>query len=966
MSIEAGTHIGRYEIKSLLGVGGMGEVYRALDTELHRPVAMKFLRAEVAADEKRMQRFIQEARAASALNHPNILTVYEIGQADGARYFATEFVDGVTLRERMRSQEMRLREALDVAIQVASALVAAHEVGIVHRDIKPENIMIRRDGYVKVLDFGLAKLVEPQAASSVDTQALTKALVNTEPGVVMGTVSYMSPEQARGLPVDARTDIWSLGVVLYEMVAGRVPFFGETTSDIIAALLKTDAAPLKQVSPDVPDELQRIVGKALRHDRDERYQTTKDLLLDLRQLQRQSESEAEIKRSAALARHPSNPEAASAAATPSAAQSAAHSFLARLKSHPRVMVIALAAVLAVLAAGFVYLFRQPGAQPGTQPERPPSQRILSRLTFDPGLQSEPTWSPDGRFIAYSSDRSGNFDIWVQPVGEGNPVQVTKSEGHDWQPDWSADGKRIVFRSERDGGGLFVASAPTGGNERKISSFGYRPHWSPDGSQVLFYSTNLQNTPSPPKLYLVGLDGAPPREVLSEVLNGMTGRLRAAWHPDGQRISLWAEKRGTGGLSFVTVPLAGGPPVQSEMNPEVEGEIKAAGVALFDFRWSPSGRALYFEGISRGVRNLWKVGVDAQSLRWTAGPERLTTGAGLDGDIALSPDGGRLAFTTRTEQVRLWSLPFNAATGQVKSAGQPITPAGMNSYIFDVSRDGKRLAFITERADERQLWEKSFADGSAKLLVTVEGLSLTAPRWSQDGLRLAYVRSRPVNQGSTEYVHTFEHAIVLLDVGNGNEQVLTSPHQLQGWSWDWTADQQFILGSSARQSPDQWGLYLYPIAAAPNAETQMQLVSSQPGYNAFNARYSPDEKWICFIGIRTDNAGDGVIYVVSAAGGQWIRITEGSDFNDKPRWSPDGRTIYFISNRLGFFNVWGRRFDPSSGQPTGDMFRVTNFESPGRMIPPKIVPIALALTADRLVVPIMEVSGSIWILENVNR
>ena len=960
MSIAAGTKLGRYEIRAKIGEGGMGEVYLAQDTKLDRKVALKILPADVARNHDRMRRFVQEAKAVSALNHPNILTIYEIDETDSTHFIATEFVDGETVRGRIRSATLTLGEIIDIAMQTASALAAAHAAGIIHRDVKPENIMLRQDDIVKVLDFGLAKLTEEGESGSEDQ---TRALVKTHPGVVMGTVAYMSPEQARGLGVDVRTDIWSLGVVVYEMVAGHPPFRGDTLSDTLASILKTDAVSLKQIAPGSPDELARIVSKMLRHERDERYQTAKDLLLDLKYLGKQLQSETETERSQA-GRDSLTAETANRFAqhtiTDAPLRTAPTSLLGRIKRH-KGSALALAALLAIVFAGIVYIFRPRG----TPPQRPSVQGILSRLTFDPGLQSEPTWSPDGRFIAYSSDRSGNFDIWVQPVGEGNPVQVTKSAAHDWQPDWSADGKRMVFRSERDGGGLFLVPAPTGGNERKISSFGYRPQWSPDGSQILFYSANLQNTPSPPKFYLVGMDGAPPREIFRDALIKMTGRLRVAWHPDGKRVSFWGEQR-EAGLTFITVPLMGGSPVKSEINAEVDQQMKSAGVDLFDFRWAPSGEALYFEGISRGVHNLWKVTVDSQSLRWVAGPDRLTTGPGPDGDLVISPDGTKLAFTTRAEQTRLWSLPFNASTGQVKNAGQPVSPAGINSWSLDVSRDGKKLAFITERAGKRELWEKFFSNGSEKLLAGADGFSRSAPRWSRDALRLAYVRSRPVSQERTEYEHTLEHAIVVLDVSNGNEQVLTSQHQLQGWSWDWTADQQSILGSSARQTPGQWGLYLYPLTAAPNAETQAQLVTSRPGYNAFNARFSPDEKWICFIGGRSDDAGDVAIFVVPATGGEWVRITEGNDFNDKPRWSPDGRSIYFISNRTGFFNVWVRDFDSTRGQPVGEARRITDFQSPGRMIPPRIVPMEISLSADRLVIPIMEVSGSIWILENVNR
>jgi serine/threonine-protein kinase len=299
MTVAAGTNLGRYKIRSQLGAGGMGEVYLAQDTtELERTVAIKVLPPELATNKGRMQRFIQEAKTASSLNHPNILTIFEIGEADGMRFIATEFIDGETLRQRMKSAPLKLVEVLDVAVQIAGALSAAHAANIVHRDIKPENVMLRQDGIVKVLDFGLAKLTERRVATSVDTEAPTRGLMNTEPGVVMGTAVYMSPEQARGLDLDARTDIFSLGVLIYEMLAGRLPFDGSNQNEIVASILSDkETAPLARYAQAVPVELERIVAKALRKSRDERYQTAKDLLLDLKALKQELEFEAKLERS---------------------------------------------------------------------------------------------------------------------------------------------------------------------------------------------------------------------------------------------------------------------------------------------------------------------------------------------------------------------------------------------------------------------------------------------------------------------------------------------------------------------------------------------------------------------------------------------------------------------------------------------------------------------------------------------
>jgi serine/threonine-protein kinase len=286
-SVEGQT-IGLYKVLARLGAGGMGEVYLAQDPRLDRKIALKLLPAYFTTEANRLHRFEQEARAASSLNHPNILTIYEIGRADGHHFIATEFIDGVTLRQRLTSTPMNLSEALEIALQVAAALTAAHAANIVHRDIKPDNIMIRDDGYVKVLDFGLAKLTE-RPASTIDPEAATRALVKTNPGMVMGTVQYMSPEQARGLPVDERTDIWSLGVVLYEMAAGRVPFEGETATDVILSVVEREPPPLARYSRGVPPEFERIINKALRKNREERYQTVKDLALDLKSLKQELE-----------------------------------------------------------------------------------------------------------------------------------------------------------------------------------------------------------------------------------------------------------------------------------------------------------------------------------------------------------------------------------------------------------------------------------------------------------------------------------------------------------------------------------------------------------------------------------------------------------------------------------------------------------------------------------------------------
>jgi serine/threonine protein kinase/tetratricopeptide (TPR) repeat protein len=354
-SPSAPQHVGPYKLLGPIGRGGMGEVHLALDSRLNRKVAIKLLPAAFTTDAERVRRFEQEARAASALNHPNILTIYEIGQHGSLHFIATEFIEGETLRQRMTSAHLTLQTVLEVGTQIASALAAAHDSGIVHRDIKPENIMLRPDGYVKVLDFGLAKLTEPQTITT-DTEAPTIANVWSLPGMVVGTVTYMSPEQARGLEVDARTDIFSFGVVLYEVVAGRAPFEGATMNDVIAAILGKDPAPLARYWPEVPAELERIVGKALRKNTDERYQTVRDMQLDLKSLGKEIEiaTKPEGFHASEASRGRQTAETVSARVT-----SSAEYIVTQLKRHRLGALITLAIFVFAAVASFFYFNRAP-------------------------------------------------------------------------------------------------------------------------------------------------------------------------------------------------------------------------------------------------------------------------------------------------------------------------------------------------------------------------------------------------------------------------------------------------------------------------------------------------------------------------------------------------------------------------------------------------------------------------------
>jgi Tol biopolymer transport system component len=553
----------------------------------------------------------------------------------------------------------------------------------------------------------------------------------------------MSPEQVRAKDLDARTDLFSFGAVLYEMATGALPFHGESSGVIFKAILDSVPPSPIRFSRDIPPKLEDIIHRALEKDRNLRYQSAADMHSELQRLKRDTESKSV---------------SAVAAAAGRVASSAAHT--GRVKG-PKTAAIVGSGVLIAIAAG-AYLYSVIHPRPSA--EQPPPQRVLSRVTFDAGLQSEPAWSPDGRFLAYSSDRGGHFGIYVQPAGEGNAVQITHSPAHAWQPAWSPDGKRIASRSEGEGGGLYVVPA-LGGSQRKISPFGYHPRWSPDGARILF-DTQIKSLSAIPTLYTTALDGSEPRGVLTDFLKDFVGLKAgyAAWHPDSQRVSVWATHKKLG-QGFWTVPVGGGEPVRSEVSPDVEKRVQEAGLTLGSFVWSPSGQALYFQGDSRGVTNLWKITVDPKTLSWVAGPDRLTTGPGIDSDIAISPDGKKLAFTTRREETRIWILPFGAATGQVKGAGQPETPVGIAAWAFDLSRDGKKLAYVALRPGKQELWERILDGGIDKLLVASDGYFRSYPIWSPDGTRLAYRRTVPAQPDEPRFGRD---SIVVLPDGGGDE------------------------------------------------------------------------------------------------------------------------------------------------------------------------------------------------------
>jgi Tol biopolymer transport system component len=955
MPIGPGSRLDAFEIVALLGSGGMGEVWLARDLKLERQVALKVLPPDLTQDPSRVARFQQEARAASALNHPNVCTIYALGETpDGQQFIAMEYVEGDTLRQGPAGRPVTLGLALDVAVQIASALTAAHAAGVVHRDLKPENVMLRPDGIVKVLDFGLAKLMSALDAKGQSTLTAFR----TDAGRVVGTVDYMSPEQARGQIVDARTDVWSLGVLLYEMVAGRTPFAGSSSSDVLAGILDREPPPLARFDPSVPAELERLIGKTLRKDREQRYQVMKDLLLDLQALRddlagqsRSGRAEDQLSGPLAVPRPIPAPVSTGVAPRP---QSGAEHVVRQLARHKVAMAL-VACVLALSAGGAWWAVRSRHGANDVVRSTAPVQRTLTRLTSGSGLQTDVTWSPDGRFIAYAADRTGNFDIWVQSVGGGDPVQVTRSAAQDTQPDWSPDGSTLVFRSERDGGGLFLVPA-LGGVERQLTSFGSYPFWSPDNSEILFVDeAGLGSIESPLRLFAVPAEEGPPRAILADFLVGGSWSWIAR-HPDG-RISVLGHHRQLG-RGFFTMARDGTRLVQSKESPDFPLRVYAGGgFVRRRFRWHPSGSALYVQTESNGVSNLWRVRVDPNTLRWVSA-ERLTTGVGPDVTPALSRDGTRLAFSTEQQSARLWVFPLDPVARRL-GTGKPVTEDDAKAVTFDLSPDGQSLAYTLKRPgiDRTEVWITNIVDGTSQLVAP----NAVDPCWSPDGKAIAYHYAREDRQPPTGRV-------AVRQLG-GQERFISRWSTNVFMDFDWSAEPGLVGTYLVFPFAGETSLALWP-TTKPDADKPERVLISKPKTGLWQGHFSPNGRWLSFVAIRIDRPSTLEIAVAPADGARperWIRIAADHTWPDKPRWAPDGRTLYFLSRHpTSYFNLWAVRFDPERGTPVDQPFALTQFDSPSLVISPEMSSSDMDVSSHHAVLTIKTVTGSIWMLDNVDK
>jgi Tol biopolymer transport system component len=940
--LKPGQTVGSYLITSFIGQGGMGQVYLANDTRLNRKVALKLLPSSVTKDADRMRRFEQEARAASALNHPNIITIYEVCETDSTLMIATEFVEGETLRQRLASTRptpggeigrptgRSLNEVLNVAIQIADALAAAHNAGIIHRDIKPENIMIRPDGYVKVLDFGLAKLSEPKSAE-LSTEAPTQ--LKTQTGVVMGTIGYMSPEQARGQTVDARSDIFNLGTVIYEMVAGQGPFSGETPSDVFAAILKSEPTSLSVMAPETPPELVRVVNKALRKDREQRYQGVKDLLLDLKSLKEDLDFQAKLDRSTStrggLGVPPIQNESSS-----NASPSATGTFLPTRSTEPRVTVfdhirrnkLAAFLVFFIFASAmiglYLYLTRNRTTL-NVNIQSPGSSELLrgTQVTSWAGFDCYPSLSPDGNSVAYGSDRNGHFEIYVkQLTAGGREVQLTSDGLENLEPAWSPDGKFIAY-SSKTRGGIWVVPA-LGGSSRQLTETGSYPAWSPDGSLIAFQSGGIGDDLGaiasgallPSTIWIIPSQGGEAKQI-TQVGNPAGGHGSASWSPDGKRIA-----------------FASYDPEKTEVwMISLGGDQLKKIVRGYDPAYSPDGKYIYFASFGQNLN----FGVSRIAVSETGEPisepvEIVGPGTGRYKKLTISADGKKLAYGSLAVISNLWSVPLSSKTSE--ATGEPVALTRDTSFRNSspvISPDGKRIAYHVVRVGTLSDVYVMNADGGDPIQLTNNPEKDERPSWFPDGEQIAFLSRR---QGRDEMWAT--------SLKSGRERKLFSLGQDITFARLSPDGKQIAFNSKKSGTTNLW---IVPVEGG-----EPKALTSDKETMGF-ACWSPDSKFIAFEIKRGDN---NFLAIIPSTGGDAVQLNAGQGQSWPFSFSPDGDKIAFAGFRNGTWNVWW------FSRNTKEEKQLTHYQKLNAFVRyPSWSPIG-----NQIVYEYAETTGNIWMIE----
>jgi eukaryotic-like serine/threonine-protein kinase len=859
MPLSPGTRLGHYEILSPLGAGGMGEVYRARDTKLGREVAIKVLPELFAADPERLARFSREAQVLASLNHPNIAHIHGLEDSGGAQALVLELVEGETLAERIAGGPIPLDEALGIARQIAAALEAANEKGIVHRDLKPANVKLRPDGKVKVLDFGLAKAMTADRSAPDMTRSPTMTAAATLAGVVIGTAAYMSPEQARGKTVDRRTDVWAFGAVLYEMLSGRKAFEGETISDTLASVLTRDPD-WSALAAATPVRVRDVLRRCLQKDPDRRLHDVADARIELDEVS--AESPAGDDASPSAARHRG--------------------------TGP--WILAATAIAAALIAAFA-TWRLAG-RPG------PGQlelAELARLTPPTGRAEWPSWSPDGSLLAFSSDRSGDFEIYVRRGEGGQDVKVTNDPGQDIQPVFSPDGSAIAFVSTRAsktglvkiggslsryartyGGDLWTVPS-LGGAARRLAPDANFPAWRPDGRAV-YYVTGHENRRA---ILEVPAEGGTPHTILSGDLSHWE-IVRVAGSPDGRWISFESQLE-----EVFVMPAAGGKPQMIFRGFSHAWDASAS--VLWALSRDPSGgtrvERFHFASGSGAVEGAPRtVGLLTAHLR----------------DLAISRDGRRLAIVEDETSRNLTRLPLAAGGGAPSGPEEPLSTGSVIDSYPQVSPDGRQVAYVSDTLGHLEVWILDLESRSRqRLQLSGQDVAQVSPAWMPNGRELLVVRYLTGSEDS--------FWIAALD-GSRTEELFQGQTRGVG-SLRSSKDGRSLLLSNVVDGNTQ------EVAVFDIPSRKLRVLTNSPG-DKFDAEWSPDERWIAVTAAR-----DGVLQLfrLPVAGGAMEPLTSGYERMRHPFFSPDGKWIYVQPSHRNIYRV------PAAG---GALEQVTHFPEAG--------------------------------------
>jgi serine/threonine protein kinase len=781
-----GRSLGRYTIESKLGEGGMGVVFKARDTQLERAVAIKILPPDKVADPDRKRRFVQEAKAASALNHPHIITIYDIGSDGDTDFIVMEYLAGTTLDHLVPAHGLPLRQALTFAIEIADALARAHEAGIIHRDLKPSNVMITDAGGVKILDFGVAKLLEP-----VDVSSPTKTVAVTEEGTTIGTPAYMSPEQAEGRRLDGRSDIFSFGSVLYELVTGRKAFSGDSRLSVSAKILNEEPVPPSRFAPAVPPELEKTILRCLRKDPARRYQTMADLKVALEDLALESSGTAQ-----------------------------SHVPVRSFSFSRRWVLVGLAPVLMAAAYFAARAWRE---SPASEPLR------ALPVTSLAGVVRSPSLSPDGNHVAFSwtGAKQDNPDIYVQQIGAGSPLRLTTDPSNDYSPSWSPDGRMIAFlRREPAGAKSEVWTIPPlGGPERKVADIqprlaSYRPSslsWCPDSACVLV--TDAAGEGKTDAVFVIALDSGEKRQLTHPPQTA--GDMDPAISPDGRALIFRRDVTPFTG-EFHRVSL------KDHAVPDGEPVRLTSSLIAGKASWMADNRQIVFSG--KGA--LWTL----DALR--GGTPTRVLSVGQDGQspvIARTADGRqRLVYVRSFSDSNLWRVDTSAAGAPASSPPVAAVASTRADAIVNLSPNGRRVAFISNRSGEQEIWAADL-DGSNAVQLTSMATVPGFPRWSPDGTLIAF-HADP--QGRPD--------VVVVPAGGGKTRVATTntaggafPSFSRDGQWIYFSGSGFRIwkipvsggaavqvtndvGAIAIESPDGRDLYYVEAADRPSSVWRVPL------------------------------------------------------------------------------------------------------------------------------------------------